>query len=456
MKKLRCALLIVLVISLLMSGCAVVKAAEATTPATVPTTPSAVPTTPAVKPTEAPTEPAEPAKFTLAETVLPEADVATGTLKFYVGGQEIYAGGPVATLLATDYWTTDDLQQILQPWHTSSVMRVRVRVADVKEEDEPFVFFVAMNASNEPKKLSECLFYSISINTSTGVKFGSGKEKASFVTGETTRDEIVAAYGEPDYEKSADPKFLEMAYYEPFNCAYFSFNKDVVRQVWTYYSANIFGDLAKDFTHDLSGSYFGNDCYILMNQYMDVAPYLPGAERNAETGIVEALTEKIIVSGNEIAMGISVSELPSPFFDAFTGLEMPVHDGYYLKAGRINEEEFYLINYENGQKKNKADSLTVKGIFVGNNNYANWGAKYGAYHDFQYENLTQDSTIEDILEQYGMPNDMHCTSYARACFAWLSYKDRAGNELHIRVDPIHNQIIELKFSKYFEDEILYK
>lgn len=456
MKKLRCALLIVLAVCTLMSGCAVVKAAEVTTPAAEPTVPVVEATTPAAEPTEAPTEPAAPVKFTLAETVFPEADVATGTLKFYVNGQEIYAGGPVASLLATDIWTTDDLHQILQPWHTSSVMRVRVRVADVAEEDEPFIFFIAMNASDEPKKLSECLFYSVSINTSAGVKFGSGKEKTPFVTGETTKDEIVAAYGKPNYEKSADTSFLEMAYYEPFNCAYFSFNKGVVRQVWTYYSANILGEKAQNFTHNLDGSYFGNDCYIMMNQYMDVAPYLPGGERSAETGIVEALTEKITVGGNEIAMGTSVAELPEPFISAFTGLEMPVHSNYYLKAGRINEEEFYLINYKNAQKKNKADSLIIKGMFVGNKNYANWGTPNSKFLDFRYENLTQDSTIEEILEQYGMPNALHCTSYARACFAWLSYKDKAGNELHIRVDPVLNQIIELKFSKYFEGEILYK
>jgi hypothetical protein len=35
-------------------------------------------------------------------------------------------------------------------------------------------------------------------------------------------------------------------------------------------SANVFGDLAETFNHDFGASYFGNDAFILMNQYMDV------------------------------------------------------------------------------------------------------------------------------------------------------------------------------------------
>ena len=56
------------------------------------------------------------------------------------------------------------------------------------DKDKPYVFFVAMNTSNEPKKLSECMFYSITINGDSGVQFGSGKEKKPFVTGDTELD----------------------------------------------------------------------------------------------------------------------------------------------------------------------------------------------------------------------------------------------------------------------------
>jgi hypothetical protein len=54
-----------------------------------------------------------------------------------------------------------------------------------------------------------------------------------------------------------------------------------------------------------------------------------------------------------------------------------------------------------------------------------------------------------------MPKDMQCTSTARNCFAWLFYEDQAGNKLSISVDPILNQIVELRISKYYENEIQY-
>lgn len=457
MKTTKCVLLILLAVCLLMSGCAfTLTAAAAPAETEAPTEAPAQPAgEPAEAPTEAPTEPAETGKFTLKETVFPETDAATGTLKFYINDQEIYAGGPVASLLNAGITTYEDFSQVLQPWHTSSVLRVRVEMADVKENDLPYVFFVALNASNEPKKISDCIFYSISINTSKGVKFGSGKEETPFVTGETTMDELVEAYGTPDYDKSADVKFREMAYYEPFNCAYFTSYQNKVRQVWTYYSANYLGDLAAEFKHDLKDSYFGNDCFILMSQYMDVAPYLPTATEEVKTGVVKALSEEITMDGKLIKLGMDCADMPAPFGDAFVGQLMPVHKMYYLLAGRNNPEEFYFINI-NGQKKDIADTLTVKGVFTANKYYSNWGLKNSAYHEFRYENLTQNSTIEDVLEQYGQPLDMRCSSNARNCFAWLFYKDEAGNSLEIRVDPILNQIVELHIFKYYEGEILYQ
>ena len=449
MKTIKCVLLILLATCLLMSGCALSVIATA-----APTEETAAPTEVPAQPAETPAEPAQPEKFTLKETVFPETDAATGTLKFYINDQEIYAGGPVATLLNAGVSTYEDFSKVLKPWHTSGVLRVRVEIADAKEKDLPYVFFVALNASNEPKKISDCIFYSISINTSSGVKFGSGKEKTPFVTGETTMEELIKVYGQPDHDVSADSKFREMAYYEPFSCAYFSSYQDKVRQVWTYYSANYLGDLAADFKYDLKDGYFGNDCFILMSQYMDVAPYLPSATAEVKTGVLKALSEKITMDGKLVELGMDCSAMPSPFSDAFVGQLMPVHKMYYLLAGRNNPEEFYFINI-NGQKKDLADTLTVKGVFTANKYYSNWGLKNGGYHEFQYENLTQSSTIEDVLEQYGQPLDLQCTSYARNCFAWLSYKDEAGNTLEICVDPILDQIVELRVSKYFEGEIVY-
>ena len=174
MKKVKCALLLLLAVALLMSGCALgTKAEETIAPTAAPTVaPTEVPTE---APTEALTEPEEPGLFTLKETVFPEKDAATGTLKFYIKGKEVYAGGPVSNLLDAGVTTYENLKAIVQPWHMTSVLRVRVEMEDTEEADLPFVFFIAMNASNEPKMVSECLLYSVTINTHDGVLFGSGK-----------------------------------------------------------------------------------------------------------------------------------------------------------------------------------------------------------------------------------------------------------------------------------------
>lgn len=402
-------------------------------------------------------EPADKTEnFTVTETVFPEKDMATGTLKFYFGDKEIHAGAPVSQLLDLGVTVIDDLKQTVEPWNMTGVLRVRVLMED---GSKPYLFFVAMNASSQPQKITDCMIYSITINTSKGVRFGSGKEDVPFVTGETELDDILEAYGDPDYNKSEKDQYREIAYYEPFSCAYFSFKNDEVRQVTTYYSANVLGSLAADFTHDLGANYYGNDAYILMSQYMDVAPYLPDAKDKVSAGVVEALTESITLDGKEVALGIRVDAMPSPFKDQF--LEQPVYlaKKYYARVGRNLGEEFYFINL-NGQTKNKskdpcANALIVKGVITENKNYTNWGKDNSKFFEFAYEDLTQDSTIEEILENYGMPYDMEFTSYARYCFVWLHYKDKAGNKLDICVDPMLNQLIELRVSKYYKDELFY-
>lgn len=446
------ALLLLLVISMLLSGCAFGSKAEETAAPTE--TPTEAPTE---VPTEAPTEPPKPEKFRLMQTVFPEKDAATGTLKFYFNGKEVYAGGPVSLLLDIGVTAIDDLNQTVNPWHMTGVIHVRV-----KQEDgsNPHLFFVAMNASSQPQKITDCMIYSITINTEKGIRFGSGKEKTPFVTGETTLEEITSAYGEPTYNESNHDDYREIAYYTPFSCAYFSFHKDVLRQVTTYYSANVLLDRAENFTYDLGARYFGNDAYILMNQYLDVKPYLPGAEEEVTDGTVEALTEKITMGGQEVVLGVRVDEMPSPFSDQFVNQLMYVNKKYYVRAGRNLGEEFYFINL-NGQTNNKkkepiANALIVKGVLTENKNYANWGKNNGKFFEFQYENLTQDSTIEDVLEQYGKPYAIHCTSYARYCYVWMYYKDQAGNTLEICVDPMLDQLIELRIVKYYEGEIYYE
>lgn len=450
----RRVILLLLVIALMMPACGAGKVEETVAPTELLVSTQVANENPTQAPTEAPTEPTEPERFQLSETVLPETDAATGTLKFYIKGQEIYAGGPVSSILAAGVSSYDDFEQIIQPWHMSNVIRVRVELENTPDKDKPYVFFVAMNASNEPKKLSECLFYSVTINGEDGIQFGSGKEKKAFVTGDTTKDEMFAAYGEPDYSNSGVAAYVEVAYYEPFNCAYFVFKNNVVRQIFTYYSANLFGDLAANFDHEFKNSYFGNDCYILMNQYLDITPYLPGSTVGENVGIVEKLSEKITLGSAEIVFDCYSTEMPDPFGAAFVDIPMPVYRTRFVMAGRVNAEEFFLINVDGGSNTDACD-LRVKGAVTENKYYVNWGNDSHAYNEFRYENLTQNSTIEDILEQYGAPMDINCTSYARACFAWLHYKDIAGNTLQICVDPMLNQLVEIRVVKYYEGEQSY-
>lgn len=437
MKKNHRMWMILVAVFLLLTGCAASPAENTTPPET------AAPTEATAIPTAEPTEP-EP---TLPPVELPQTDAATGTLCFYFGDKVIYAGGPVADLLELEVQTYADLEEIVQPGYMSDVVRLQMTA----EEEKPYVFFVAMNVTDEPQKISDCILYSLTINTSQGVAFGSGQEQEHFYTGKTTLDEMVAAYGEPDYQQSRQRYYREIAYYEPFNCAYFSFKNGVVRQIFTYYSANVFTQQAQAFNHELTG-YFGNDCYILMNQYLDVTPYLPDAEPVAESvGMLTSFVDHIEMDGETVTLGTTVAEMPELFKNELTGLKVPLGKNCYITMGRNNPEEFWLIN-QKGNSNGLADNLTVKGVITKNFRYCNWGADQGLYHDFAYDGLTQDATIEDILEKYGAPKKLDCTSNARKCFAWMEYEDENGNYVHFCVDPILNQIIEININQYYPNQ----
>ena len=94
----RRVILLLLVIALMMPACGAGKVEETVAPTELLVSTQVANENPTQAPTEAPTEPTEPERFQLSETVLPETDAATGTLKFYIKGQEIYAGGPVSSI----------------------------------------------------------------------------------------------------------------------------------------------------------------------------------------------------------------------------------------------------------------------------------------------------------------------------------------------------------------------
>lgn len=437
MKLTRRIMLVLLTVCTLLGGCAATDAEE-----TVPETTAAPVETAA--PTEAPTEPVETAPV----VELPAEDIATGTLCFYFGDKTVHAGGQVSDILDIGVQSYQDLQQTIQPGQMSEVIRVRIEDETVAVENRPFLFFVAVNSNDEPCTLAECMIYSLTINTDSGVAFGSGQETEHFYTGQTTLEQMLAVYGQPDHEDGRKSYYKEIAYYEPFSCAYFTFKNGVVRQIFTYYSANLFAEQAENFDHELSG-YFGNDCYILMNQYLDVSGYLTPAEEIPAT--LTSFTESVKLGDQTVELGKSISEMPSPFRENLEDLTVPLGSKTYITIGRNDPEEFWVIN-TNGQHGRLAGKLTVKGVITKNCNYTNWGTDNSGFRTFEYDGLTQDSTIEDILEKYGMPGRLECTSNARKCYAWMEYEDESGNYVHFCVDPMTDQIVEVHVNKYFEKE----
>lgn len=430
----------------LLWGCG---AAEAEVPTTVPTEQEQT-----QPPTEAPTEPApteapDPMVTAARQTVLPEEDAATGTLKLYFNDQQIYAGGPVANILEAGVFSYDDFDLLLQPGHISDDLRAVIQVEGVHTLEGPAFTFTAFNPTEEPRPISECLIYGLSVNMESGVEFGSGNEDTAFVTGKSQYEELVAVYGEPDHlydhVDAYGVRYVEAAYYEPFNYVYFAFKNGTVRQIMTVYSAQAHGALAEGYDHELEG-YFGNDGYILMAQYLDVEPYLDGAETEDR---VKALDEFITLGGMKIELGCLVSEMPEQFAKPFEELRQYFGGNYYIRTGKDNEEEFYLLN-KDGLAGGVVSKMTVLGVITQNPNYVNWGFDLSGFFPFAYQGLDCESTIEDVLQVLGQPKQLQVTSSPKACFVWMNYEDEAGNTVQICVDPMVNQITEIRLMQYYE------
>lgn len=400
----------------------------------------------------------------LSETVLPQQDEATGTLMFYFDGHAVHAGGPVSQLLELDVFTYRDMTALVQPWQMTDVIKLQVKLPDTKEANWPNVFFVAMNAGNTPCPISECLIYSITINCESGIEFGSGVEKAHFITGQSTREELVAAYGEPDAAVSNHSLYEEIFYYQPFNCVSFAFRKDVVRQISAYYSANVYGSLESTLDFEIEAGPMEKDALILMSEYLDVTAYLSkdssdsddeGSDKNDDTtGILKKLDNYFILDSNRIEFGTKIEDLPEPFLTDLNDLMMPVNRNYYIRTGRNDPEEFFVINSE-GQRDAMSNNLRIKGIITESNLYSNWGADNSGFHNFNCQGITQESTITDVIDRLGAPRELICSSGERTCFAWMHYETEDGDTLRIRVDPMLNQVVEVQMSKYFENQSHY-
>lgn len=433
-------LMVVWLLVLVLTGCAVMPAEP------VPEQTTPVQPVPQIQEPKL-TEPVQPVSLA-AE---PEFEKANGNMVFYIGEKPVYAGGYVADIITAGGQTSYDLDEILEPLHCSGEIRVQMNTPENSAEDrEPLAYFVAMNPTDQPLPASKCLIYSVTVNYENGISFGRSKAGEPFVSGVSRMEEILDTYGEPT-RQNITANMTEVAYYGPFDCAYFLFKDGIVQQISTYYSGNVFGELAESFEGKLPDSYYGYDCYILMDQYLDVDAYLQEPQETA--AVVEELPMQIMLNGENIQLGGRSKELPAPFGEYFDGLRVPLDAGYYVRIGIKNEEEFYLINL--GQYSEAAGNARVKGVITRSCTYHNWGQDNSGYFHFDYQGITQDSTIEEVLEKFGRPQELVCASNSRVCFAWLHYEDAKGNTLRIQVDPIADQVVELRICKYFQGERAY-
>ena len=133
---------------------------------------------------------------------------------------------------------------------------------------------------------------------------------------------------------------------------------------------------------------------------------------------------------------------------------MVVDRNYYLRTGRNDPEEFFVINHK-GQVNSRSNNLLIKGIVTESCHYSNWGVDNSDFHSFNCQGVTENSTIDDVLELFGQPAELICTNSERTCFAWMHYETEEGDTLRIRVDPMLNQVVEVHMSKYFEKQRSY-
>ena len=379
----------------------------------------------------------------------PTEDMATGLLKFYFGEHQIHAGGMVSDVLALDPRTFGDLSVSLLPGHVSDILRMDV----AGEDGEEITFFIrAINTGETAAAIADCRIYAVIINGEDNISFGSGVEKEPFRTLQTTEKEILDAYGEPDFNRSGDEQYREIGYYSPFDHAYFTFEKGTLRQIMTCWSADYHSAAAEAFAEELP-EFFGNDAWILLDRFLDTKPYREDKVKKS-TGVLDEVPMTITVDGQQIQLGCFVHEMPKKFSDPYQ--EVPTHLGgmRYLRIGIGNPEEFYVIN-RHGLRDSYVYYAEVKGIFTSNRDYANWGRDFTDYHEFEYAGIRSGSAIEDVLAVFGEPEVIYCSSNANYCFAWFHYRDEAGNELRICVDPMVDQIIELSINKYYEGQLAY-
>lgn len=391
------------------------------------------------------TEPEEMAhsepEETVSDTEAPEVEMKTGMV-FHAGDVTFRVGGLVSELVDAGGELGMDPGTLIPAGQITGNIRVKI-------SDEIYVFFHGFNDSEEEKCLSQCRIYSVTVNVQEGIQFGM-EEDMTFTSGVSTIDQILEAYGTPDYRRSNSKTYEEMAYYAPFDSVYYSFKDGIVRQVMAVHwqpGQILTGEYDPD-------GWFGNDALLLMGNYMDVSAYL-SQDGNTELTVSPDLGDKVIIGDDEIQLGSAFFDLPEIFTAPYESAPFYLDVGYYMLTGKDNGEEFYLLNRTDDELTTFRDA-TMIGIVTHNAGYTNWGSDYEKFHTFRYQGLDNGSTIEDILAIFGMPQQIDPSSSANGCFVWMHYADAEGDELRIRVDPMSNEIAELRILKHYPEAKMYQ
>ncbi len=410
------------------------------TPTTPPVTTGASPTRLETTPEQTlPETTPEPTEFVVEQGSIQDAP---GTVSFQFAGVSLRCGMKVSQALVENVEIHGAVDAEVAPGCYSDEVRLRDHTEPGKETS---LYLVAVNDGQESAPVRDCRIYSLAFNCEEGLGFCLGN--GSFVTGTATQADILAAWGQPTYrnegvpeptfaweeEKNRGHDFVELVYHQPFSQVQIILRNGVVEQVRACHSAYLYPELT-----ELSGDYTDSDALALLSRYMDITPYADGGK-----GEKRDLATTIQVAGEEIAMGIPTRELPQPWRDLYLNCRGLLEPRSCMYSQFPGQEGFIFANPEKVRLERFTETL-IKGIHAFNPEYTNWGYDYGTLRGFTYQGISHTGTIEDVIAALGQPYEIAPSSGIGWCFVWLHYESDYGTTVRIRVDPVTNQLMELR------------
>ncbi|MGM9602308.1 MAG: hypothetical protein ACI3W5_12120 [Faecousia sp.] len=422
----------ILLVALLLTGCAA-PAQPAATTAPPDTTAQPVLTTqePEI------TEPQREADVLTQGTI----DRTPGMVTFYMGDRPFYCGQSVAGLLEMPVHIQGDTKAMVEPLGYSD--EIRLRYPDENGAYTKTLYFIAVNPTDQPLPVEDCLIYSLAVNCEQEHRFTLGN--GDFITGQSTDLEIIAAWGEPTTQTLSHAEgepdgqnYRDMVYYCPFSYLQIITRGSVVDQVRACHNAYLYPELSQQ---TAPGGPNESDALLLLSRHMDITPYLGGGK-----GGYTPLEMSIVIEGKQIPMGIRTRELPQPWRGLYENAACVMKLRRCMYSQFPNQEGFIFGNPDREMMKT-FEYAQIKGIHAFNPEYSNRGFAQSAYRGFTYGTFSHTATIEEVIQALGQPYELIPESGAGWCFVWLHYQSETGDTLRLKVDPESNQIIELRLEE---------